>query len=142
MQIEIDFDVFKELTALRNHESHTYNDVLRDLLKIDSLVEDAPPESPLQKASDALSRSVGTSGFYSKGLWLPNATLLRARYKQQEYRAKIVSDRWVDENEREHTSASAAASAITGTNVNGLRFWEAMRPSDTVWRRLELLRQA
>ena len=32
MQIEIDFEVFKELTARRTHEGHTYNEVLRDVL--------------------------------------------------------------------------------------------------------------
>ncbi len=28
--IEIDFDVFKELTARRKHETHSYNAVLRE----------------------------------------------------------------------------------------------------------------
>lgn len=139
MQIEIDFDVFKALTARRESESHTYNDVLRDLLELDS-VQEVGIESPLQEVGDALSRPLGVAGFYSRGVHLPDATLLRARYKQREFKARIHGDRWVDEHGREHASASAAASAITGTNVNGLRFWEAKRPSDTGWRRLELLR--
>src|SRR6476469_9161412 len=33
-QIEIDFDVFKELTNRRPTEAVTYNDVIRDLLKL------------------------------------------------------------------------------------------------------------
>jgi hypothetical protein len=142
MQIDIDFDVFKELTALRAHEGHSYNDVLRNLLGLDSILEPSGPESPLAAAADALSRPFGLTGFFSRGLHLPPGTQLRARYKQREYRAQIDGECWVDENGRAHTSPSAAAAAITGTNVNGLRFWEAMRPSDTSWRRLELLRSS
>jgi len=140
MHIEVDFDVFKELTARRDHEGHTYNDVLREMLGLDSIQEPEAPESPLQAAGDALSRPFHFKGFFSRGLHLPGGTLLRARYKQREYRAHIEGECWVDENGREHTSPSAAAAAITGTNVNGLRFWEAKRPNDTAWRRLELLR--
>lgn len=35
MQIDIDFEVFKALTALRHNETHSYNSVLRELLKLD-----------------------------------------------------------------------------------------------------------
>ncbi|HEV7661169.1 MAG TPA: hypothetical protein VGO55_15120 [Allosphingosinicella sp.] len=140
MHIEVDFGVFKELTVRREHEGHTYNDVLRELLGLDSIQEPERAETPLQAAADALSRPFGVNGFFSRGLHLPEGTQLRARYKQREYRGHIEGDRWVDEGGREHTSPSAAAAAITGTNVNGLRFWEAMRPGDSAWRRLELLR--
>lgn len=140
MQVEIDFDVYKALTARREHEMHTYNDVLRNLLGLESIQEPEEAESPLQAASDSIARRLGMFGFYSRGIHLPNGTMLRARYKQREHKARIVNDKWFDELEREHSSPSAAASAITGTNVNGLRFWEAKRPSDTAWLRLELLR--
>lgn len=139
MQIEIDFDVYKALTAKRESESHTFNDVLREILELDS-IHDAEATSVLDQVSDALSRPLGAIGFFSKGVHLPDGTLIKARYKQQEFRAKIIDGKWLDEAGREHASASAAAAAITGTNVNGLRFWEARRPSDSGWRRLELLR--
>lgn len=139
MQIDIDFDVYKALTARRESERHSFNDVLRTLLELDSIRE-PEVESPLQAAGDALSRPLGSVGFYSRGIQLPDGTLLRARYKQREFRAEIRGGKWFDEGGREHTSASAAAAAITGTNVNGLRFWEARRPIDNEWRRLELLR--
>lgn len=140
MQIEIDFEVFKALTALRRDESHSYNDVLRELLRIDSIVEPESDEHPLQRVTDALSKPLGFSGFSSRGINLPNGTKLRARYKNQEYTAQIELGEWLDNQGRVHSSPSAAAAAITGTNVNGLRFWEAKRPSDLGWRRLELLR--
>lgn len=140
MHIDIDFEVFKALTARRESENHTYNDVLRELLQLDSLHETVI-EQPLQAAAEALIRPFVTGGFYSRGVNLPDGTLLRARYKQTEYTARIDGEKWIDSQGREHSSASAAAAAITGTNVNGLRFWEARRPSDSGWRRLELLRQ-
>ena len=138
MQIDIDFDVFKALTGLREHEGHSYNDVLRDLLGLDSLQEADVPET----LSEAMSRTLGPPGYHSRGIHLPNGTQLKARYKQREYGAAIQGDRWLDQDGREHLSPSAAASAITGTNVNGLRFWEAKRPGDSGWCRLELLRRS
>jgi hypothetical protein len=78
-------------------------------------------------------------GFFSRGLLLPNGTVLRARYKGLEYRAEIQSDTWVDGNGQRYFSPTAAAKAITGNSVNGWRFWEAWRPGDDKWRRLDLL---
>ncbi|PTS81090.1 hypothetical protein DBR17_10085 [Sphingomonas sp. HMWF008] len=140
MHIDIDFEVYKALTARRLNEVHSYNDVLREILGLDSLQEHET-EPLLANVADALSRPYGLTGFYSRGIHLPDGTLLRARYKQQEYGGKIEGGRWLDNSGQEHSSASAAATAITGTNVNGLRFWEAKRPMDGGWRRLELLRQ-
>lgn len=145
MQIEIDFDVYKALTARRVHERHTYNDVLRELLDLGpALVPEAHPGSfqgVMAQVADHFSRNlIGPPGsFVSRGLHLPDGTKLRARYKGSLYYAAIVDGCWVDEHGKQHSSPSSAATDITGTNVNGLRFWEAMRPADTEWRRLDML---
>lgn len=139
MQIDVDFDVYKALTARRDHEGHSYNDVLRDLLSLDSIVEPDLPVDPSQ-AADTLGKPLGSSGFYSRGLHLPHGTLLRARYKQRDLQARIEGDQWLDAEGQAWPSPSAAAVAVTGNNVNGLRFWEGKRPGDGAWRRLELLR--
>ena len=138
--IEVSLSVFKALTA-RLGEGQTHDDVIRDLLEIDSISE---PELPnafegVGAIAEAISRGMNAriGGFHSRGLWLPDGTKLRARYKQQLHSAEISSGRWVDETGMDHPSPSAAASAITSTNVNGLRFWEAKRPMDNGWRRLE-----
>jgi hypothetical protein len=134
MQIEIDFEVFKELTARRAHEGHTYNEVLRDLLGL--------PTTMARKLSDAfapLGQPGGSGGFALRGGTLPEGTQLAATYKTKEYRAEIRNGRWIAEDGEEHTSPSAAASAISGTNVNGLRFWHAKRPQDSKWTRLDIL---
>lgn len=144
--IQVTLPVFKALTN-RLGEGMTHDDVLRDMLGIDSVVEPEPLElvdvgkTFQNEAKQLIHERSGREGFFSRGLWLPNGTQLRARYKQQEYRASIRHNTWNDESGRRHTSPSAAATAITGTNVNGLRFWEAKRPADEVWRRLDILVQ-
>jgi predicted CopG family antitoxin len=140
-QIEIDFDVYKALTALRRSESHTYNEVIRELLDID--VGKAVVGSSLDRIaeiganmSDALKY---TKGFAARGLMLPNGTQLRATHKGSSYQATILDGKWIGEDGQSHTSPSSAASAITGNNVNGWRFWQAKRPSDIDWRNLDML---
>lgn len=145
MQIDVTLDVYKALTALLQHEGHTYSDVIREALGMDSPIdaEEAPKREVARLFSDAdfklIAKHSGLSGFVSRGLNLQNGTQLRARYKQKLHSARIENDEWIDEEGRPQSSPSAAASAITGNNVNGLRFWEALRPGDKVWRRLDTL---
>lgn len=141
--VPVGLTVYKALTA-RLEEGLSYDDVLRELLALDSVVEPEPDDPlGLLEFGDGFQRAIhaqsGRGGFFSRGLWLPDGTRLRARYKQRQFLAEIREGNWVDESGRRHTSPSAAATSITHTNVNGLRFWEAMRPLDTVWRRLDAL---
>ena len=140
--IDIDLDVFKALTALLDEEGQTHNDVLRDLLNLDSVTEAEPPAAPFTLVSDQLARATTGNNFYSRGLVLPNGTQLRARYKGQEYDASIRDGNLYTEDGESHDSPSAAASHITSTTVNGLRFWQALRPGDRGWRRLDVIRDA
>lgn len=144
--VSVDLEVFKALTARLEFEGQTHNDVVRELLGLDSIAEELPPEPAIVNAlaafvggADQIGRPAG-HGFFSRGLFLPHGTKLRASYKGRQYDAAIVSNDWVDHDGQHHASPSAAAAAITGTNVNGLRFWEARRPSDKAWRRLEFIR--
>jgi hypothetical protein len=144
MDVKVSLDVFKALTARLAFEGHTYDDVLRDLLGLDAISEPEPPRptTTLTRIAEAFattSLSEPDSGFTSRGLWLPNGTKLRARYRDALHTAEIVENVWKDERGNIFGSPSAAASAITGNNVNGLRFWDAKRPSEHVWRRLELI---
>ncbi|MBX9730613.1 MAG: DUF4357 domain-containing protein [Sphingomonas sp.] len=140
MQVEVSLEVFKALTARLEYEGQTFSDLISDLLNLESPTE---PESP-PAHGDAMDFRVygkwsAMGGFASRTLWLPHGTRLKARYKQREYVARIDNNVWVDEAGTLHPSPSAAAKAITGTNVNGLRFWQAMRPDDRHWSRLEAL---
>ena len=134
--IEIDFEVFKALTALRRSESHTYNQVIRDLLDLGTSHPAA--FSGLEGMGEAIEKTM-LGGFESRGLFLPNGTQLRATHKGKGYSASIRGGQWVAENGQKFTSPSAAASAITQNNVNGWRFWQAKRPSDSEWRNLDAL---
>lgn len=144
-QINVDFDVWKALTVLRKSEAHTYNQVLRDLLKIGPENDHGTVVRSLDdtmRGIGVITRTLGerlSGGFQTRGLFLPNGTMLRATHKGQSYAAKIAEGVWVDSDGKAHTSPSAAASAITGNNVNGWRFWQAKRPSDAEWRNLDSL---
>lgn len=162
MQIDIDFDVFKSLTALRVTESDSYNCVIRRLIGLPA------PDAYFDQSQNALlnpmpSQVNALAGFVRSskatpvasqnallgalgGVWLgnthfPEGTLFRATYKGKTYSASVKDGRWIDADGVARTSPSEAASAISGTNVNGWRFWFAKRPSDSEWHRLDLFKQ-
>ncbi|HEX5258435.1 MAG TPA: hypothetical protein VFW35_06605 [Sphingomicrobium sp.] len=126
MHIDIDFDVYKALTALRRSEDHSYNDVLRELLGL-----------PVGTSSEPQLTGIGgAAGRLLGGRYLSNGTELRATYKGRLYNASIRGGELVDEAGTMHTSASAAARSITKNTVNGLAFWEAKRPGDIHFQKL------
>jgi hypothetical protein len=120
--IEIDFDVYKELTARRPAADVSYNDVLRELLGL------KPVGKPARHPAPATARP-----WVIKGIRFPDGTELRARYKGREYMAVVREGAMLYDGVR-YKAPSAAAIAITGNNVNGWRFWEARRPGETKWR--------
>ncbi len=142
MQIDVDFDVYKSLTSKRLAEDHSYNDVLRELLGLPQLRQVvAQPVGIAVENSTALALAVApASGLHTRGLFLPNGTKLRALYKGSQYEAAVGNGVIAMASGKAFTSPSAAASAITQTTVNGWRFWEAMRPNDLSWQRLESLK--
>jgi hypothetical protein len=175
MQIDIDFEVYKALTALRGSESDSYNAVIRRLLGLPSAVDELnatalnallgetaspassatnqqPSGSPRKRgifgsvyANAQLSEPnalIGLLGRYAGGLWLGNAhfpdgTKFRATYKGETYVAEVRDGKWLDQEGVQRTSPSEAASAITGNNVNGWRFWLVQLPDDPTWRKLD-----
>ena len=144
-EISIDFEVFKALTARRLNENHSYNDVIREILSLDSPTEPMDFADILLEGESLSSNPrgfglVAARGFSARGIFLPNGTILRATYKQVLHTAKIEGGRWLDEEGEAKSSPSSAAKDITGTNINGLRFWQAKRPTDTEWFRLDLLK--
>ena len=138
--VEVDFQVFKALTNLRQSETHTYNEVIRDLLGLEKTLG-----RQMAEKFGGIPKVLGPSaetGFYSRGLLLPNGTELRARYKGQIFSARIENGEWLDQSGKAQLSPSGAAHSVTGTNVNGWRFWEAKRPSDSIWRKLDAIPQS
>ncbi len=79
--IEIDFEVFKELTNRRATENVTYNDVLREVLGL----------SPLEAAATKPIFESSTGAWTTKGVTFPVGTEFRANYKGQTILAKVES---------------------------------------------------
>lgn len=128
--IEIDFEVFKALTAKRASEAVTYNDVIRDLLGLSQ-------KDP--KASNPSSAGSNSAWIY-KGIRFPEGTEFRAAYKGVTHHASVKGGVFVDEHGNVRNSPSEAACAITQTSVNGWNFWECRLPGATKWRPLKALR--
>jgi hypothetical protein len=120
--IEIDFEVFKALTARRATANDSYNDVLRELLGLPPAPNGPSPRQPAT-----------AKPWVAKGVSFPEGTEFRARYKGQEYQAVAQGGAMVYDGRR-YKAPSAAAIAITGNSVNGWRFWECRRPGDSQWR--------
>ena len=99
--IEIDFDVFKALTASRRTEEVSENDVLRQLLRL-------PPRGAPGPKSD----NPEPEDRVTKGVRLPVGTELRATYKGQIHMARVSGGALVLNSQR-FNSPSAAAMSIT-----------------------------
>ena len=125
---EIDFEVYKALTMRRVTEATTYNDVLRELLGL-------TPRKPSTNTTTA----VPGGAWEYRGVRFPHETDFRAKYKGKTYAARVEGDRLLLDGEPV-ASPSEAAHKITGTNVNGWRFWECRLPGETRWRTIEALR--
>src|SRR5699024_1390950 len=124
--IDIDFDVFKELTIRRKNEAMTENAVLRDLLGLPSIIDGK---------SHTLVNPVDGGGtpWVSIGITLPQGTEVRATYRGQQFTA-IVENGALVLNGKRYKSPSAAAISITGNPVNGWRFWECLMPGSSRWK--------
>jgi len=128
--IEIDFDVFKELTNRRSMESVSYNDVLRELLGLNPLKKSAP--------SPDIDASAGT--WTTKGVTFPEGTEFRSNYKGRTISGKVESG-FLVVNGKRFDSPSSAAVSITGNMVNGWIFWECRLPGKVSWQIIKSLRK-
>jgi predicted CopG family antitoxin len=128
--IEIDFDVFKALTARRSSEDVTENDVLRELLGL-----------PRKKGASAFPapETPAPDDWIAKGVRFPAGTEFRAHYKGQTYLARVAEGALVF-NGQSFDNPSPAAMQITGNPVNGWTFWECRLPGQTRWQMLKSLR--
>ena len=126
--IEVDFDVYKELTMLRPTEAVTYSDVIRGLLRENGHSERSTP-----------SKHPGPEGWSVKGVFFPDGTEFRAPYKGKVYSGIVQGNALVVDGKK-YTSPSAAAHAITNTNLNGWGFWQCRLSGQTEWKDIWTLR--
>jgi hypothetical protein len=128
--IEVDFDVFKALTARRPSEEVSENDVLRQVLGLPARkVGQAPPALP------------APDDWIAKGVRFPAGTEFRATYKGQTYLGRVEGGAFMLNGKR-YDSPSAAAVAITDNPVNGWTFWDCRLPGQGGWKILKALRKS
>jgi hypothetical protein len=133
--LEVDFDVYKAIFALRANERVTENDVLRELLGL----------SPKKEVPIVASKSNGTAtdgadDWLVKNVRFPAGTDFRATYKGKTYAGRVQAGQLLVDG-KPYASPSSAAVAITGSAVNGWRFWEARVPGKSSWQLIESLRR-
>jgi hypothetical protein len=126
-QIDIDFEVFKELTSRRPTEEVSYNDVLRELLKL------GKPMKTAKAAVNGRPWTVSDTSF-------PAGTEFMADYKGTAYTGIVKDGKLELSDGGKFTTPSAAAVHITGSNVNGWRFWKCRLPGATQFVLVERLR--
>ncbi|NQU11203.1 hypothetical protein HQ590_10460 [bacterium] len=129
MQIEIDFDVFKALTARRVDEQTRHNDVIRDLLGL-------PAKVPNQASSNRQQGGV----FTCDGIQFPNGTEFRMKHKQVWHPGRIEGGNLVV-NGKDYSSVSRPACEVTSTSVNGWRCWECRFPGEEQWQQIDTVRK-
>lgn len=128
--IEVDFDVFKALTARRPTEETSENDVLRQILGL-----------PTRKAGPTQSAAPAPGDWVTKGVRFPAGTEFRAAYKGQTYLARVEGGGLMLNGKRFDTP-SAAAMSIADSPVNGWTFWEARLPGQAGWKMIRTLRKS
>lgn len=129
--IEVDFEVYKQLTVRRATETVSYNDVIRGLLGLKPN-GDGGPLPPAGGSKD---------DWIVKGVRFPAGTEFRAVYKGQTHAAKVEAGALIMNGIR-YDSPSAAAVAITKNPVNGWLFWECKIPGRSNWQNIVSLRQS
>jgi hypothetical protein len=127
--IEVDFDVFKALTARRPTEDVTENDVLRQLFRL-----------PVRESPLTTTDTPSVEDWVTKGVRFPAGTELRATYKGHIYLGRVSGGAVVLGSER-FASPSAAAMSITQHPVNGWTFWECRLPAQRKWTTIKELRR-
>jgi predicted CopG family antitoxin len=131
--IEIDFEVFKALTNLRDTEKTTYNDVVRRLLNLNDV--------KVSRVESVTKSDTQLSAWVTKGVTFPEGTEFRASYKGSTVYASVRNSALVVNGEKA-SSPSDAARIVTGNSVNGWTFWQCRLPGESRWRGLQGMRNS
>ncbi|WP_341743063.1 DUF4357 domain-containing protein [Azonexus hydrophilus] len=142
--IEIDFDVFKKLTTLRETETVSYNDVIRRLLNMPQSPQNTEAAPLITKQQDLT--PVKPTQFEGPGAWVvkdvvfPSGTEFRATHKGRVILGRVETGALVVNGKRYETPSSAA-SDLTNTSVNGWIFWECKKPGSASWQMIKTFRK-
>jgi hypothetical protein len=127
-QIDIDFEVFKQLTSRRPTEAVTCNDVIRELLGLPTPSKSGEPSTN------------GSRPWIVSDTTFPAGSKFTADYKGKTYSGIAKDGKLELSDGHKFTTPSAAAMHITGSNVNGWRFWRCKLPDAPQFVLIERLR--
>jgi hypothetical protein len=127
-QIDIDFEVFKELTNRRPTEDVTYNDVVRSLVRLPPLFKTANPSMN------------GSKPWVVSDTSFPTGSEFIADHKGKTYSGIAKDGKLALSDGHTFSTPSAAAVHVTGSNVNGWRFWKCKLPGASQYVLIERLR--
>jgi len=144
IKIEIGFDLYKELTMLRETPDASYDHVIRKLMESrNNISESRDEKQPIKKRIQPIRPSSedirNGAGWYYQKVFFPEGTKFRAFHKGKKYEGQVYSGA-LSLNGKRFNSPSGAAVFVTGNSVNGWRFWECKRPNDITWRSIDSLR--
>ena len=143
--IDIDFDVHRLIEQERRGFDEPENAALRRLLKLPTNGAAAAGAKETNIAnSDELKAAAGVAWSW-KGVVLPHGTDLRMDYRGQMVRGRVENGKWVVEAKFYTSPSDAAGSSVVTKDgdhpsLNGWIYWEAKRPSDVTWRKLQSLK--
>ena len=144
--VQIDFDVHRQIELYRQGFDESPNDVLRRLLKIEGKRSSEPVSASSRETTSGDGDSSGQS-WRGKGVELPHGTKLRMKYNRRTITGEIDNGEW-RVGGRAYTSPSAAAIGSARTRkgerpqLSGWRYWSVKRPSDANWIHISQLRPA
>ena len=131
--IDVDFDVFKAITARRETENVSENDVLRALFGL-------PPKRHATQISKSSTSSQRTADWYVGSVRFPAGTEFQANYRGRTWLGRVDQGALVLDGRRFDTP-SAAAGFVTKNSVNGWKFWQCKQPGQEMWQIIDTLRK-
>ena len=114
--VQIDFDVFKAITARRTREEMSENDVLRDLFELGKADEE-PADAPI-----ALTTMDGRF-WQSEGVKFPVGMKLTHTFRSGHTVEAHVTENGLVVDGKVYGGLSPAGVAVAGYQLNGWRFW-------------------
>ncbi len=111
--IEVDTDVFRELSLLRVSEDISFNHVLRDILGLDC-----------NKETENAGSDDCNPPWVTENVVFPHGALFRGRYKGCVYLARVENGALMLKGKKFLSPTAAAFSITKKSSLDGWLFWE------------------
>jgi hypothetical protein len=131
--IDVDFDVYRELTSRRTSEAISYNDVLRELLGL-------PPKAFAPDKQETRPTAPPVSGDWkARGGIFAEGTEIRLTHKGVVYQGRVDKGAFVMKG-KTFATVEELAGEITQGNPKEWIFWSQRKPGESNWTELKAFR--